>query len=187
MAILSPTEKRCSGCRSSKPLDSFTVDSARPDGRSYLCRACQAERRGPKPKRTGLPLERNPNWKGGRTVAEHGYVLIKRPGHPRADVRGYVYEHILVAEEKIGRPLAPGEEVHHDDLNRSNNHPSNLIVKSSRAEHFVHHRKRTDLRMPDEPNPLVSCACGCGATFLKYDAKNRPRRFVSGHNERKAA
>ncbi len=33
----------------------------------------------------------------------------------------------------------------------------------------------------------VSCACGCGSIFDKYDASGRPRSFVSGHNARMAA
>lgn len=32
--------------------------------------------------------------------------------------------------------------------------------------------------------PLVNCACGCGMVIDPIDAKNRPRRFVSGHNGR---
>lgn len=31
--------------------------------------------------------------------------------------------------------------------------------------------------------PFVSCKCGCGARFRKYDGHNkRARRFVAGHN-----
>lgn len=127
---------------------------------------------------------RNPNWKGGRTVASHGYVLIKKPDHPRADCRGYVYEHILVAEQAIGRPIRPGEQVHHKNHIRHDNRPENLSVKASRAHHAIEHRKRTDLRGLNDPNPVVPCECGCGQTFLRYDATNRPRRFISGHNLR---
>jgi hypothetical protein len=125
----------------------------------------------------------NPNWKGGRTIASNGYVLIKAPWHPDADVRGYVYEHRLVAESKLKRRLRPGEEVHHDNEIKTDNRPENLIVTAGRAEHARHHRKRTDLRDPGEPNPQVACACGCGTTFPRYDATGRPRRYVSGHNQ----
>jgi hypothetical protein len=125
----------------------------------------------------------NPNWKGGRTVAEHGYVLIKvGVDHPLADVRGYAYEHRLVMSEKIGRWVTPEEEVHHKDENRSNNHPDNLELKASHAEHALEHRVRQDLRLPEEPNPDIECSCGCGASFPRYDESNRPRRFVPGHN-----
>ena len=129
--------------------------------------------------------ERNPSWKGGRTVASNGYVLVMvGKNHHLADVRGYAYEHRVVAEQKIGRRLAPGEIVHHVDGDKRNNHPDNLDVEPSTAHHLLHHRKRTGkrLRMPGESNPVVACACGCGATFNRYDATGRPRRFVSGHN-----
>jgi len=134
------------------------------------------------------PGERNPNWRGGRTVTSHGYVLVKRPEHPLADVRGYVYEHRIVAEEQLGRPLEPGEQVHHLNGDKSDNHPENLEVVAGMAEHRLRHRKRDrGLRSPGEENPIVSCECGCGATFYRYDSTNRPRRFVSGHNLTQAA
>jgi hypothetical protein len=125
---------------------------------------------------------RNPFWKGGRTVASNGYVLLRMPGHPLADVRGYVYEHRLVGERVIGRPLREGEIVHHINGDKRDNRPENLEVKASIAEHLVEHRKRADLRPAGGPNPTIACACGCGATIQRFDASNRPRRFVTGHN-----
>lgn len=128
----------------------------------------------------------NPNWKGGRSVASNGYVLIRvGTDHPLADVRGYAYEHRLVASRKIGRWLVPGEQVHHIDGDKLNNDPSNLEVCAGAAEHLVHHRKSdSDRRLPGELNPDVQCECGCGETFPLFDHMNRPRRFVSGHNPR---
>lgn len=128
--------------------------------------------------------ERNPNWKGGRVVDPRGYVLIRvGVGHHLADVRGYAYEHRLVAEEKLGRRLMHGEIAHHDDEHKSNNTPNN-IEPLTRAEHRKKHRKHQDrgLRDPGEPNQTVACECGCGAEFLRFDGSGRPRRFVSGHN-----
>lgn len=103
-------------------------------------------------------------------------------GHHLADVRGYAYEHRLVAEEKLGRRLRDGEQVHHIDGDKANNDPRNLDVVTF-AEHRVEHRHSGSvLRMPGEANPAVACACGCGQTFERYDRFGRPRRFLSGHN-----
>jgi hypothetical protein len=140
----------------------------------------------PYPQERAMPQtrENNPNWRGGRLVASNGYVLIRvGVGHPLADVRGYAYEHRVVAQQKIGRALLPGEQVHHIDGNKQNNDPRNLEVVGSIAEHFVYHRTSgVALRMPGENNPAVECACGCGEVFNKYDGSGRPRKFVSGHN-----
>lgn len=136
-------------------------------------------------KKGAQALARNPNWKGGRTIASSGYVLVKRPGHPSADSRGYVYEHRLVAEEKLGRPLRKGEQVHHVNEDKTDNRPENIEVFESHAHHAREHRKtRFDLRNPGEPNETIECACGCGQTLLKFDADGRARRFISGHNVR---
>lgn len=124
------------------------------------------------------PGPRNPNWKGGRTVDPRGYVLIKMPGHHLADVRGYVYEHRLIAEQKLGRPLKRGELIHHDNERKGDNGRRNLILCPSRKYHRFYHRKPgSRLRLPNEPNPVVRCACGCGARFKKYDRVGRPRKF----------
>ena len=49
------------------------------------------------------------------------------PGHPRARASSpYVFEHILVMEEKIGRYLRPEESVHHLNGVNEDNRPENL-------------------------------------------------------------
>lgn len=82
------------------------------------------------------PGERNPAWKGGRVIDKSGYVLLLRPDHPEANRHGYVREHRLVAEQMLGRPLLPGEKVHHRELPRSNNDPANLVIYDSNAAHL---------------------------------------------------
>jgi len=48
-------------------------------------------------------------WKEGRIIDSRGYVLVQVPSHPRATRGGYVYEHILVTEKVLGRPILPTE------------------------------------------------------------------------------
>jgi len=76
-------------------------------------------------------------WKGGRAVSFAGYPLIKAPNHPR-ESKGYVFEHILIAEKVLGHPLPKGAVNHH--------HPSiknatNLVICENDAYHKVLHQR----------------------------------------------
>lgn len=98
----------------------------------------------------------------------NGYILKYAPFHHRAirsgGEKGYVYEHILIAEETIKRRLLPDEEVHHLDLNRSNNSPGNLIVLSSEAHVKLHAWLR----------------CGAPIADTSVSLKNKVKQYVKG-------
>lgn len=130
----------------------------------------------------GLSGSKNSAWKGGRTLASNGYYLVKRIGHPMADCRGYVYEHRLVAAEHLGRMLDRSELVHHKNEIKTDNRWENLEVLSPHQHRAQHRKSNRRVRNPGEANPTVSCACGCGQTFHRFDFSGRPRRFVTGHN-----
>lgn len=78
--------------------------------------------------------EANPSWKGGRISGGNGYIKVKTPGHPDADINGYVMEHRLVMAGVIGRPLMSNESVHHKNGCRSDNRPENLELWSGRKD-----------------------------------------------------
>lgn len=42
--------------------------------------------------------------------------------------------------------------------------------------------KSLSCRRAPKSNPLISCRCGCGAEFFKYNKWNQPRDYISGHN-----
>ena len=52
--------------------------------------------------------------------------MVRAPDHPRATSGPYVFEHILVAEDLLGRFLHDGETVHHRNGVRHDNRPENL-------------------------------------------------------------
>lgn len=115
-------------------------------------------------------------------ITSHGYIMIKVPkGHHLAMTSGYAYEHRLVAEQKIGRRLKRGEEVHHRNGIRSDNRIENIEVCASLQIHKAKHRKNLSLRKPGENNPEIACACGCGLTRPRYSKDGRPRQLINGH------
>ena len=69
----------------------------------------------------------HPNWKGGRRINCAGYVELRIPEHPRARKNGYVFEHLIVAEQHYGE-ITEDYVIHHINGNKQDNRIENLMV-----------------------------------------------------------
>ena len=108
-----------------------------------------------------------PDW--NHTSVANGYRIVRCVGHPKAWKKGsYVYVHVIVAEQKLGRVLLDDEVAHHIDEDKLNNSPENIEVLQ-RGEHTSLHHRPPHLR-------LDQCEV-CGAEF--EHRKNPNQRFCS--------
>lgn len=96
------------------------------------------------------------NWKGGRIV-KRGYVLVAAHGHHRAGSNGYAYEHVLIAEKALGRPLETKHPVHHFDGIPSHNQNANLVICEDNNFHRLLHVRTRIVKMGGDPNFEALC------------------------------
>lgn len=72
----------------------------------------------------------------------NGYIAIYKPDHPRAmkndNWKGFIYEHIVIAEKYLGRYLYDNEVIHHLDNNPTNNRQENLLILDSSQHRKLH-------------------------------------------------
>lgn len=74
-----------------------------------------------------------------KRIIKNGYIAVVSDDKlETAEFEDYVYEHRIVAEEILDRPLKEGKVVHHLDENRANNSPDNLLVLSGPMHAKLH-------------------------------------------------
>ena len=82
----------------------------------------------------------------GRCVDKDGYLRKVVRDHPNAwKSTGYVYEHVLVMEDHLGRYLEPGEVVHHTNRIKHDNRIENLELTNN-ADHGMMHDPRKNFK-----------------------------------------
>jgi hypothetical protein len=79
-------------------------------------------------------------WSGGMVVSG-GYVYVLRPDHKLANKRGYVMRAVVAWEVANDRQFPEGKFPHHDNENKLDDSPSN-IVPVTRSEHAKLHMTR---------------------------------------------
>lgn len=87
-----------------------------------------------------MRIRRPPYKQGEKYTNRYGYVMVKHAGHPRTNHKGFVPEHVLVLETKIGRFLISEEVVHHRNFKPGDNRIENLRLFENQAEHLRFHR-----------------------------------------------
>jgi len=108
-------DKTCSNCGKVLPTRVSTIrgDIRRGIVSAALCRSCTGTVTGIK------------NNKGG-FINQNGYRVVS----PNGD-GSQVLEHRYVMEQSLGRPLSPGEQVHHINGDRADNRLENLQLRAT--------------------------------------------------------
>lgn len=126
-----------------------------------MARFCRITGCGSKYYCRGLCVKHYGRWK------EHGdgfESIAVRPMRPRGSggfKAGYFmirdgervkFEHVVIAERALRKPMPQGAVVHHVDLNPSNNDPANLVICPSQAYHLLLHQRQRAMDACGNPN-----------------------------------
>lgn len=107
------TEGRRAKCSSCRTMTATCACGSKMQRASKTCRECRRQDR-----------EANNNWRGGKTHHRKGYVMVRFG-------TTYIFQHIVIMEEYLGRKLLPHENVHHLNGVRDDNRIDNLELWST--------------------------------------------------------
>ena len=120
---------------------------------------------------------------------KNGYKEIKKPEHNRSHTNGYVYAHIIIVEEVLGKSLIIPHCVHHINGKKSDNSHSNLIICEDDAYHKILHKRQRSIKVTGSPHYHHCWDCNtwkhkdffgvshkrCSACIRKWWNKNKDR------------
>ena len=134
--------KTCTRCKIEKSFDKFSNNKSSKDGLTAFCKKCHQQYQrnncydlcecgNTKKKRAKtcaickgrIKTEKS---QGNKAKNSEGYILVFNSYHPNAPKSGYILEHRLVMEKKLGRYLLPTENVHHINGIKCDNDENNL-------------------------------------------------------------
>lgn len=95
------------------------------------------------PDRKGM---NSPSWKGGKQSSGNGYLYQVDHEHPKADSRGRVLIHRLVAEKALGKSLPAKAVVHHVLTEEKGTVTTNLVICEDQGYHLLLHRRERALK-----------------------------------------
>jgi hypothetical protein len=98
-------------------------------------------------------LHRSQVATGGNDV----YRMVSGPAHPRAR-HGWVLEHIVIAEQVLGRYLDIKTHVHHVDGNGRNNSNANLVICENCSYHRLLHARMRIIAAGGDPDIQKICS-----------------------------
>jgi len=96
------------------------------------------------------PFQRAMSGEGTRR--DDGYIVVTRNGVTK-------YQHVMVAEQALGKALPVNAVVHHVDENPSNNDPSNLVICPDDAYHLLLHQRLRAFAATGHYDWRLCCRC----------------------------
>ena len=154
----------CEGCNKKRTVDYYSYQKRK----SNYCLHCNAKMTQKGIKKPHLSRENSSRWRGGEYISSDGYKMIKCENefHPSGRTK-YKKEHVLIMEKNLGRELKTqqgnmGEQIHHIDGDKLNNHLSNLLLCKDTREH-----KLIDCQLHELSFELVQ------KSVIKFDHKTK--------------